>query len=198
MRSWWASDPGAPDLVMLDLATLAGDLQQVTVEVTADGLPVGSAVLWPAGFVVTNAHVVRQRRLTLRVAGRELVGQLMARDRGADLALVRIHGNGFRTATTADDDSLRVGALVVAVGHPFGVRGALTAGIVHRIGPLAAGGRSWIQADLRLAPGNSGGPLADASGRLVGINSMIAGQLALAVPMNEVRKFVRAAGLQAP
>jgi serine protease Do len=184
---------------MLDLATLAQALQQVTVEVTAQGLPVGSAVLWPAGFVVTNAHVARHPRLALRAAdGRELEGRLVARDRGADLALVKIPGGGLRPATVAGDDSLRVGALVVAVGHPLGVRGALTAGIVHGIGPLVAGGRSWIQADLRLAPGNSGGPLADASGRVVGINTMIAGQLALAVPMDQVRLFVRAAGLPGP
>jgi serine protease Do len=62
------------------------------------------------------------------------------------------------------------------------------------MGPLVPGGRSWIQADVRLAPGNSGGPLADASGRVVGLNAMIVGGLALAIPIGRVTEFVRAAG----
>ena len=91
-----------------------------------------------------------------------------------------------------------VGALVVALGHPFGLRGMLTAGIVHALGPLSAGGRRWIQADLRLAPGNSGGPLADTWGHIVGLNTMIAGGLALAIPINDVRHFVAGALARSP
>jgi serine protease Do len=80
---------------------------------------------------------------------------------------------------------LRVGELVLAVGHPFGLARALSAGLVH-----AVDGRV-IQADLRLAPGNSGGPLADARGRVVGLNAMIVGGLAVAVPSEVARGFVR-------
>ena len=115
-----------------------------------------------------------------------------------DLALLRVAGMGVPAAPIANLDAARVGALVVAMGHPLGVRGALTAGIIHAIGPITPGGRAWIQADVRLAPGNSGGPLADASGRVMGLNAMVAGALALAIPMAHVERFVRAAGVEPP
>ena len=70
------------------------------------------------------------------------------------------------------------------------LRRTLTAGVVHALGPARPGGRRWIHADVRLAPGNSGGPLADTAGQVVGINTMIAGGLALAIPINDVRRFV--------
>jgi len=64
------------------------------------------------------------------------------------------------------------------------------------VGPITPGGCPWIQADVRLAPGNSGGPLADASGHVVGLNAMIVGTLALAIPISRVTQFVRAAGVE--
>ena len=182
---------------MMDLASLAEQLRLVTVEVTDADRSLGSGVLWPRGCVITNAHVARRSRVAVRlVDGRRLEGELVARDADADLALLRVPGTGMPTATLADAEALRVGSVVVAMGHPLGVRGALTAGIIHAMGPLKPGGRSWIQADVRLAPGNSGGPLADASGRVVGLNAMIAGALALAIPIGQVMEFVRAAGVE--
>jgi serine protease Do len=82
---------------------------------------------------------------------------------------------------------------VIAVGNPLGFTGALTTGVVHSVGPLGGfGRRSWVQASIRLAPGNSGGPLADAGGQVVGINTMIAsGGIALAVPSATVEDFLR-------
>jgi serine protease Do len=97
---------------------------------------------------------------------------------------------GVAPAALADSDTLRVGDLVVALGHPLGLRRTLTAGVVHALAFAPDGQRRWIQADVRLAPGNSGGPLADTAGRVVGINTMIAGGLALAIPINDVRRFV--------
>jgi len=182
---------------MIDLASLAERLRRVTVEVSDGGESLGSGVLWPRGCVVTNAHVARQSRVAVRLAdGRRLEGRLVARDADADLALLRVPGTGIPTAMVADEDAARVGSFVVAIGHPFGVRGALTAGIIHAMGPIMPGGRPWIQADVRLAPGNSGGPLADASGRVVGLNAMIVGALALAIPISRVTQFVRAAGVE--
>jgi serine protease Do len=93
---------------------------------------------------------------------------------------------------------LRVGAVVAALGHPLGLRRTITAGVVHALSPPVPGGRRWIHADLRLAPGNSGGPLADSAGLVVGINTMIAGGLALAIPINDVRRFVASTGAGAP
>jgi serine protease Do len=182
---------------MVDLEGLAHRLRRVTVELTGGDRALGSGVLWPQGFVVTNAHVARASRMRVRlVDGRSLLGELVARAGKVDLALLRVAGTGIPAAATAAPGTARVGSLVVAVGHPLGVRGALSAGIVHAIGPVTRGGPPWIQADVRLAPGNSGGPLADAAGRLVGVNAMIAGSLALAVPIAEVERFVRETGVE--
>jgi serine protease Do len=182
---------------MIDLTGLAERLRRVTVEVSDAGASLGSGVPWPRGCVITNAHVARQSRVAVRLTdGRQLEGRLVARDADADLALIRVPGTGIPTATVADADAPRVGSFVVAIGHPLGVRGALTAGIIHAIGPTMPGGRPWIQADVRLAPGNSGGPLADAAGRVVGLNAMLVGALALAIPISRVRQFVRAAGVE--
>src|SRR5262249_8985847 len=122
-----------------------------------------------------------------------LRAELVARSVDDDLALLRLVGIELPTATIAET-AARVGSLVVAVGNPFGLRGALTAGIVHGLGPITRNGAPWIHADIRLAPGNSGGPLADVSGAVVGINAMVAGGLALAVPISRVLDFVRSAG----
>jgi serine protease Do len=118
---------------------------------------------------------------------------VLARDSDADLALLSVPGTGLPAAILAEPDTIRVGSFVAAVGHPLGVRGALSTGIVCAIGPIERNGRAWIQADLHLAPGNSGGPLADAAGCIVGVNSRAAGPLALAVPMSVVARFVQAA-----
>ena len=182
---------------MIDLADVAADLRRVTVEVTDDGRSLGSGVIWPSGFIVTNAHVVRRPHVTARlVDGRCLEGEVVARDAAIDLALLRVIGTGLAPARVAPPGATRVGSLVIAIGHPFGVRGALTAGIVHAIRPIVRDGPDRILADVRLAPGNSGGPLADATGRVVGVNAMIVENLALAIPMTDVTRFVRAAGIE--
>jgi serine protease Do len=179
---------------VIDMAALAEHLRRVTVEVTDGRALLGSGVLWSPGVVVTNAHVARHAEASLRLAdGRVVRGRLAARDPAADLALLAVAGTSLPSARVADAESVKVGSFVAAVGHPLGVRGALTTGIVCAIGPIGRGGRAWIQADLRLAPGNSGGPLADAAGHIVGLNSRAAGPLALAVPMSEVERFVRSA-----
>ena len=163
----------------------------MTVEISGPGGG-GAGVLWSPDLVVTNAHVARASRVRVGFADdRQVEASLVAADRRADLALLRVPRVEIAPAVSADSDTLRVGALVVAVGHPLGLRRTLTAGIVHGFPPSRSGGR-WIQADLRLAPGNSGGPLADTTGRVVGINTMIAGGLALAIPVNDVRRFVAA------
>jgi serine protease Do len=176
----------------MDLVALADDVRRITVAVThADGGAGGSGVVWAPGWVVTNAHVAARAHVIVRSAdGERVESQVIARDRHADLALLRAPDLGVAGARFVDANDLRLGSLVVAVGHPFGVPGAVSAGIVQAVGPLVPGGRCWIQADLRLAPGNSGGPLADARGHVVGVNAMMAGSLALAIPIREVRRFV--------
>ena len=181
---------------MTDLSRVAESLRRITVEVRDDAGSIGAGVLWPAGHVVTNAHVARRPGLTLGlVDGRQLEGRLLARDEATDLALLRITGTGIGAAIPLESTVVRIGALVIAVGHPFGVRGAVTVGIVHALGPIVRGGRTWIQADLRLGPGNSGGPIADGAGRVVGVSTMVMSTLALAVPIADVQRFVRGVGI---
>jgi serine protease Do len=121
-----------------------------------------------------------------------LEAEVVASDPRLDLARLAVSAAELPAAVVGDSNALRVGELVFAVGHPLGVRGALTAGVVHAIGPAeTAASPRWVQADIRLSPGNSGGPLADAQGRVIGVNSLIAGGLALAVPSRLVERFLR-------
>jgi serine protease Do len=95
-------------------------------------------------------------------------------------------------AEFGDPSRVRPGEIAIAVGNPLGFVGALTTGVVYVVGPIRGlGSQSWVQSDVRLAPGNSGGPLADARGRVIGINAMVAGRLALAIASNEVARFLR-------
>ena len=175
------------------LAETADRLRQVTVEIYGSG-GVGAGILWAPDLVVTNAHVARASRLRVGLADdRQVDATVVTADHRADLALLRIPRCGAAPAALADSDTLRVGALVVALGHPLGLRRTLTAGVVHALAPASPGGRRWIHADVRLAPGNSGGPLADTAAHILGINTMIAGGLALAIPINDVRRFVASA-----
>jgi serine protease Do len=178
-----------------DFGEVAERLRRSTVQVSAGGRGAGSGVIWAAdGLIVTNAHVVRSDRPRVELwDGREFEAEVAARDTRRDLASIRIAAGGLPAATAGDSSALRPGELVLAVGNPFGFIGALTTGVVHALGPLRGLGRqTWVQAAVRLAPGNSGGPLADASGRVIGLNTMIAaGGLALAVPSNAVADFLR-------
>jgi serine protease Do len=152
----------------------------------------GSGIIWDsAGLVVTNAHVARHRNLTISLAdGRDVDGEVVAHDPTRDLAALKLEASGLPSAEIGDSDTLRPGEFVVAVGSPLGVTGAATVGVVHRAAAPGPFGRRWIEADVRLAPGNSGGPLSDAGGRVVGVNTMIASGLALAVPSKTVVRFL--------
>ena len=162
-------------------------------------LPAGSGsavVLTPDGFLLTSAHVVGRSSGHGRAGfadGREDRFEVVGRDRLSDLAVVRADGDRFAEAELGDADGLRVGQLVVAIGNPHGFSGSVTAGVVSALGrSLPAGSRraarvidSVIQTDAALNPGSSGGALADSRGRVVGVNTAVAGMgLGLAVPMN--------------
>jgi S1-C subfamily serine protease len=158
----------------------------------------GSAVvLTPDGFLLTNAHVVGRSDIRGRATfgdGREERFQVVGRDPLSDLAVLRSEGDGLVAAELGDAERLRVGQLVVAIGNPHGLGGSVTAGVVSALGrSLPARSRragriidNVIQTDAALNPGNSGGALADSRGRVVGINTAVAGVgLGLAVPINE-------------
>lgn len=164
-------------------------------------------------------RAIREPHVTLQLTdGRELAANVVAVDPSRDLAALRVRASGLTALEIGDSTALRVGELVLAVGNPFGRFNALTMGVVAARAPadpdLAVepaetpdredpfAGRhnprgGWrlprlevIQADIRLYPGNSGGPLTDARGRVVGVNSMVGGGLAFAIPSATVRQFL--------
>jgi S1-C subfamily serine protease len=165
----------------------------------------GSAVaLTPDGFLLTAAHVVgrsRRGRATFADGGEERF-DVVGRDPLSDLAVVRVEGGALVPATLGEAERLRVGQLVVAIGNPHGLGGSVTAGVVSALGrSLPARSQrtariidNVIQTDAALNPGNSGGALADSRGRVVGVNTAVAGiGLGLAVPINDTTQRVIAA-----
>ena len=172
---------------------IAEQLRRSTVLIHAGGRGSGSGVIWSSdGTIVTNAHVVRGSNTRVQLwDGREFDATVTTRDPRRDLAALRISATSLPAACPADSSQLRPGELAIAIGNPLGFVGALTTGVIHAIGPLRAlGPQTWVQASVRLAPGNSGGPLADARGHVIGINTMVAGRLALAIPSNAVLDFL--------
>ena len=159
----------------------------------------GAGVVWDgAGLIVTNDHVVQGNRAVVELSdGRQIEARVTARDRENDLALLRVPALHLPAVTLGDSRNLRVGEIILAIGHPWGVRETATLGIVSAVGSgtwMGQARREVVQADVRLAPGNSGGPLADAQGRVVGIASMVMSPgIALAVPSHVVTRFVAAA-----
>jgi serine protease Do len=160
----------------------------------------GAGVIWRAdGQIVTNSHVAREGRAEVVLAdGRKLVGIVAARHPTRDLAILKVAAEDLPAIEVGDSSRVRPGQLAIAVGHPRGYRSAVTAGIVVASGQAATdeGPRTgdMLQADVALAPGNSGGPLVDAQGRVIGINTMVSGQLALAIPSQAVERFVAGTG----
>jgi S1-C subfamily serine protease len=170
----------------------------------------GSAVaLTPDGFLLTSAHVVsgsgRRRGRAAFPDGRELRFEVVGADRLSDLAVLRTEDGELAPAVLGDAEELRVGQLVVAIGNPNGFAGSVTAGVVSALGRSlpARSGRAVryidnvIQTDAALNPGNSGGALADSAGRVIGINTAVAGVgLGLAVPINEATRLIIGALMQ--
>jgi serine protease Do len=200
-------DPVEPSAEAASLASvrMIERAHESVVQVRSRGRGAGAGVIWDAdGLVLTNHHVVLGRRWGRKVQvilydGRAVDAEVAKRDRGLDLALLRIPGSPeeLQAAPVGDSDALRVGELIFAIGHPWGRLGAVTAGVVSGLGVVhGPGGRvRYIQSDVSLAPGNSGGPLLNARGELVGINAMIFGDLALSIPSNVANAWLAGASL---
>jgi serine protease Do len=163
----------------------------------------GSAVvITPDGFLVTSAHVVEGSRSGSAsfVDGREMRFSVVGADPLSDIAVLRADAEDLAPARLGDASDLRVGQLVVAIGNPHGYAGSVTAGVVSALGRSLPVGRrggprrlveNVVQTDAALNPGNSGGALVDGSGRVVGINTAVAGVgLGLAVPINDATRRI--------
>jgi serine protease Do len=181
--------------VSSNVSGLAELLRQAVVEVRSGESGSGTGIIWgESGLVVTNAHCVRRGApLQVDAGGKWREAHALAYHPQHDLALLAAPSVSGPMLELRDPESLRAGELVFAHGHPLGIRDALAMGVLHAVTRDRAKSPRWIVADVRLAPGNSGGPLVDAQGRLVGINSMVVNGLGVAVPASLVQRFVESA-----
>jgi serine protease Do len=175
---------------------IAERLRRSTVSVTNGGREKGGAsgVVWTSdGLILTNAHVARSIRPEVELwDGRRFEARVTAHDARRDLAALRIEAHSLAAVTPGNSAALRPGELVIAVGNPLGFAGAVSTGVVHSVGPLPGmGPQNWVRATARLAPGNSGGPLADARGEVIGINTAIVNGLGVAVPSRDIGEFLK-------
>jgi len=181
------------------LDELLGKIRQFMAVIYSGRHGAGAGILAGDGLVLTNAHVVRRNR-TLRVVlddDREYDGKLIAQYPEIDLALLRIPKNGYHTAMFSGNLP-RPGEIVFAFGHPWGMRNILTAGVLSSVALAKTPKRSvaLLRSDLQLAPGNSGGPLLNAAGEVIGLNAMIfGGDQSVAIASTEIRAFLHNAGV---
>jgi serine protease Do len=174
-----------------EVRSLADAVRRNVVEIrSAHGS--GTGLVWGAGLIVTNAHCApADVPLHIDVNGKSWNGEVVAHARDHDLALINGPSIVGSPLDLRDAATLRIGELVFAYGHPMGIRDALAMGAVHGIARHPRSGEPrFIIADIRLAPGNSGGPLVDADGRLIGINSMVVSGLGVAIPAAAVQRFI--------
>ena len=179
------------DSIGVALAEVGARLRRGTVQVQDGARGGGSGIVWNGDTIVTNAHVVRgdQPRVTLW-DGRIMAARVAAHDPHRDLAVLAVSATGLEPLPRGEASALRTGDVVVAFGAPWGVPNALAMGIVHGVSHDGEPMPRWVRADVRLAPGNSGGPLADAAGRVVGVNTLVVGGLGVAIAIERVAQFL--------
>ena len=180
-----------------DLADVAEKAGRSLVHISNGGRGAGAGTIWhPDGLILTNAHVVGKRALTVTLSdGRVLPARVLARDTSRDIAALSVDATGLPSIELGESKQLQPGQVVLALGHPFGIVGAVTTGIVIGNGSsspeMRDSGREWVMVSLNLRPGNSGGPLVDVDGRLVGINTIMTGpQAGMAVPVHVAKAFL--------
>ncbi len=169
------------------VSKVAADMREIAVKVSGSNGRHGSGTVWRHGLIVTNAHVANSQIHDVEFAtGLRAQGWLVARDAELDLAALAVSAPFGPIAAVRSAGGLRAGEMVLALGNPFDGQGSITTGIVH----CRVGGSPRLLADIRLAPGYSGGPLAETSGAVIGINSMIVESLGCAITSDAVGEFL--------
>lgn len=191
---------GVLERVNAAFAGVLDDVSASVVQVLDESRGAGAGTIWHSdGLIVTNAHVVQRGPLKVALRdGRVLDAKLIARDDQHDLAALAVEANGLPTIQVGSTRMLHSGQWVMALGHPWGVAHAATSGVLIRVGRHtefpAEAGDDWVVADLHLRPGNSGGPLIDAHGKLIGVNTLMTGPgVGVAVSVEAVKEFLRRA-----
>lgn len=187
-----------PDVFSAALTEIFERVQPGIVQVRTGGHGGGTGILWNEdGRIITNHHVVARNNAAIQVHfsdGRTMEAKVVDRNPRLDLALLKVNGENLKALPAGDSSRLRIGEWVFAIGHPWGQRWVVTAGIVSAISSVKLADdltTQYIKSDVRLAPGNSGGPLLDADGHVVGINAMIfGGDLSVAIPSNVVSTWL--------
>jgi len=184
------------------LGEVVESLRRSTVQVKVHPNGGGSGVIWSDdGLIVTNSHVVEAAAKWDPVMvefsnGHRVTARIVKRDRYRDLAILQMDASdlppGGLPARLGDSRHLRVGEFVIAVGSPLGFTGAVSSGVVHRMDGFSE--QPWVISQLRLAPGNSGGPLANAQGQVIGINTLIVDGLAFAIPTHAIAEVMNTSG----
>lgn len=187
------------EAVSAEIAAMIGRVGPSVVQVQSGGRGIGAGVIWRSdGAIITNHHVVAGGRGPVRVLlpdGRSFDAKVVNSNPSLDLALLKVEADGLPAALVADSTQLRVAELVFAVGHPWGQPDVVTAGIISGVGEIPIRGTNrtaqYIRSDVQLGPGNSGGPLLNAQGAVVGINAMIfGGDLAISIPSHVASEWV--------
>ena len=183
-----------------EIADVVELVRRSVVQIHNGGHGAGAGTIWHSEvLIVTNAHVADKGPLRVALAdGRSLPARVLASDSSIDLAALSVEASDLPTIDLGESSRVKPGQLVLAMGHPWGVVGAVAAGVVIGVGAhwpeMPSSQRDFVVVSLKLRPGNSGGPLVDVHGRLVGINSMITGpEVGMAVPVHVAKVFLREA-----
>jgi serine protease Do len=193
-----------PDAFSHALMQVVAQTQPSIVQVIKEGRGAGTGIVWKVegreGHIITNNHVVPDDSTRIQVHlsdGRSLDAKAIDRHKKLDVAILLVEGEHLQAVEVADSASLRLGEWVFAVGNPWGQRGVVTAGIISGVSTPKANQSEdefpvrYIKSDVILAPGNSGGPLLNADGMVVGVNAMVfGGDLAVSIPSNVVSSWI--------
>lgn len=181
----------------LEMGELVDSASRSIVQVRNSGGGAGAGSVWHSdGLIITNAHVVHGDNPTVVLSdGREFPASVVARSEAHDIAALSIDAQGLTSMPIGNSQDVEAGQWVMAIGHPWGRVNAATAGVIIGLESESPNSedpsKQWLAVNLPLRPGNSGGPLIDAEGRLIGINTMMNGpDVGMAVPVHEIKRFL--------